>query len=90
MREKFNLNNVSIKNKFFIINTGLLIAFSLFIYLVLYTLLPSYYHKYKINNLNESISYLVKNCEKNDTDYLKEELYFLSKKHNLSIILKTS
>lgn len=90
MREKFNLNNVSIKNKLFIITTGLLIAFSLFIYLVLYTLLPSYYHKYKINNLNESISYLVKNCEKNDTDYLKEELYFLSKKHNLSIILKTS
>lgn len=90
MREKFNLNNVSIKNKLFIITTGLLIAFSLFIYLILYTLLPSYYHKYKIKNLNESISYLVKNCKKNDTDYLKEELYFLSKKNNLSIILKTS
>lgn len=79
--------NISIKYKLFYITSGLLIALALIIYLILYNLLPSYYHKYKIETLETKINSLIKESRYNDTNTLKENLAYLAKTQNLSILL---
>lgn len=54
----------SITQKAFVITTLLLIISSLILYLILYFLLPVYYHKYKINKINDEVNVLLQNAEK--------------------------
>ena len=63
--------NLSIKYKLFGITSGLLIALALIIYLILYYLLPSYYHKYKIESLHEEISILIEKAAYHDSEKTK-------------------
>ena len=79
--------NLSIKYKLFGITSGLLIALALIIYLILYYLLPSYYHKYKIESLHEEISILIEKAAYHDTKELENNLYDIAKKQNLAILL---
>ena len=89
MRRVFNkLENIHIKYKLFLITTGLLIALAIIIYMILYFLLPTYYHKYKIDLLENSINELCENSSKYNTIHLQERLYYMSKNQNLSIVLK--
>ena len=89
MRKVFNrFENINIKYKLFLITTGLLIALAIIIYMILYFLLPSYYHRYKIDLLDKSITSLSEDSPKYDTQHLQERLYYMSRKQNLSIILK--
>lgn len=78
---------MSIKYKLFSITTSLLLALALIIYLFLYFLLPSYYHEYKINTLENSISDLAERSYKYDTDFLKTRLYKMAVEQNLSLLL---
>lgn len=78
---------ISIKYKLFSITTCLLLALALIIYLFLYFLLPTYYHDYKIDNLESSVSELIENSPRNNTDFLKGRLYYMAKEQNLSILL---
>lgn len=90
MKRVFNkLENINIKYKLFLITTGLLIALAMIIYMILYFLLPTYYHQYKIDLLDKSVSSLSENSSKYDTNHLQERLYYMSKNQNLSIILKS-
>ncbi len=90
MKRVFNkLENINIKYKLFLITTGLLIALAMIIYMILYFLLPTYYHQYKIDLLDKSVSSLSENSSKYDTSHLQERLYYMSKNQNLSIILKS-
>ena len=79
--------NLSIKYKLFGITSGLLIALALIIYLILYYLLPSYYHKYKIESLHKEISTLIEEAAYHDTKELENNLYDIAKKQNLAILL---
>ena len=89
MRRVFNkFENINIKYKLFLITTGLLVALAMIIYMILYFLLPSYYHKYKIDLLDKSVSSLCENSPNYDTAHLQEILYYMSRNQNLSIILK--
>ena len=89
MRRVFNkLENINIKYKLFLITTGLLIALAIIIYMILYFLLPTYYHKYKIDLLENSINELCENSSNYNTIHLQERLYYMSKNQNLSIVLK--
>lgn len=89
MRRVFNrLENINLKYKLFLITTGLLVALAIIIYMILYFLLPTYYHQYKINLLEQSVNELCKNSSKYDTTYLEERLYYMSKNQNLAIVLK--
>ena len=80
-------DNISIKYKLFCITSGLLIVLALIIYLILYNLLPSYYHKYKIESLHEEVSTLIEEAVYHDTKELKESLYDIAKKQNLAILV---
>ena len=89
MRKVFNkFENINIKYKLFLITTGLLVALAVIIYMILYFLLPSYYHKYKIDLLDKSISSLCEDSPNYDTRHLQERLYYMSRNQNLSIILR--
>ena len=89
MRRVFNkFENINIKYKLFLITTGLLIALAMIIYMILYFLLPSYYHQYKIGLLENGISVLCEDAPSHDTAYLQERLYYMSRNQNLSIMLK--
>ena len=89
MRRIFNkFENINIKYKLFLITTGLLIALAMIIYMILYFLLPSYYHQYKIGLLENGISVLCEDAPSHDTAYLQERLYYMSRNQNLSIMLK--
>lgn len=89
MRRVFNrLENINIKYKLFLITTGLLVALAIIIYIILYFLLPTYYHQYKIDLLDKSVNSLCENSSKYDTTHLKERLHYMSKNQNLSIVLK--
>jgi len=89
LRRIFNkFENINIKYKLFLITTGLLIALAMIIYMILYFLLPSYYHQYKIGLLENGISVLCEDAPSHDTAYLQERLYYMSRNQNLSIMLK--
>jgi len=89
LRRVFNkFENINIKYKLFLITTGLLIALAMIIYMILYFLLPSYYHQYKIGLLENGISVLCEDAPSHDTAYLQERLYYMSRNQNLSIMLK--
>ena len=89
MRRVFNkFEKISIQYKLFTITTGLLIALAMVIYMTLYFLLPTYYHKYKINLLDKTVSELRETSPKYDINQLQEILYYVSKNKNLSIVLK--
>lgn len=79
---------MSIKYKLFSITTCLLLGLALVIYLILYFMLPSYYHKYKIDSLEEQIQYLTEVSPKEETRILEERLYGMAKDQNLAILLK--
>lgn len=80
-------DQISIKYKLFGITSGLLIVLAMIIYFILYNLLPSYYHTYKIESLEEDINTLIQEAVYNDTKTLEDNLYNLAKKQNLSILL---
>ena len=89
MRRVFNkLENINIKYKLFLITTGLLVALAIIIYMILYFLLPTYYHQFKIDLLDKSVSTLCENSPRHNTNHLLERLYYMSKNQNLSIKLK--
>lgn len=89
MRRIFNKwENVNIKYKLFSITTGLLIALAISIYLILYFLLPSYYHKYKIENLENTIIYLSENSKKHNRETLIQELKRISREENLLFVMR--
>ena len=88
MRKIFNKwENLNIKYKLFSITTGLLLSLAITIYLILYFLLPSYYHKYKIELLQESIKTLNEQSINYTTEDLEERLFNMAKKQNLAILL---
>lgn len=90
MKKVFSkFENINIKYKLFLITTGLLVALAIIIYMILYFLLPTYYHKYKIDTLDKSVNELCKTSIRYDTSYLQERLYYMSKDQNLSITLKS-
>ena len=67
MRRVFNkLENINIKYKLFLITTGLLVALAIIIYMILYFLLPTYYHQYKIDLLDKSVSTLCENSPRSE------------------------
>ncbi|MBO3443685.1 MULTISPECIES: sensor histidine kinase [Clostridia] len=89
MRKIFDKwENLNIKYKLFSITTILLVALAIIIYLILYFLLPSYYHKYKIDLLERSSKSLAETAIHYDTAFLEERLYYMGKDQNLAIILK--
>lgn len=89
MRKIFDKwENLNIKYKLFSITTLLLVALAIIIYLILYFLLPSYYHKYKIDLLERSTKSLAETAIHYDTAFLEERLYYMGKDQNLAIILK--
>lgn len=89
MRKIFDKwENLNIKYKLFSITTLLLVALAIIIYLILYFLLPSYYHKYKIDLLEKSTKSLAETAIHYDTEFLEERLYYMGKDQNLAIILK--
>lgn len=89
MRRVFDKwENLNIKYKLFSITTTLLVGLAIIIYLILYFLLPTYYHKYKIELLDKNLQILSETSKKYSTDVLEEKLYYMSKEQNLSIVLK--
>ena len=87
MRRVFNkLENINIKYKLFLITTGLLVALAIIIYMILYFLLPTYYHQYKIDLLDKSVSTLCENSPRHNTNHLQERLYYILKNHNGKIL----
>lgn len=89
MKKIFNKwENLNIKYKLFSITTALLIALSIIIYFILNSLLPGYYKKYKIEELENSINKLIDNSRYEDTDFLKEELSYIAKKNNFSVLIR--
>lgn len=91
MRKIFNKwENLNIKYKLFSITTGLLLALAIIIYLILYSLLPSYYHKYKIGLLEDSVVQLTNESINYSTENLEEKLFHMAKDQNLSILLTDS
>ncbi len=91
MRRIFNKwESLNIKYKLFSITTGLLLALAIIIYLILYFLLPSYYHKYKISLLEQSIKTLSEQSINYTTLELEEKLFNIAKEQNLSVLLTDS
>ncbi len=89
MKKIFNKwENLNIKYKLFSITTALLIALSIIIYFILNSLLPGYYKKYKIEELENSINKLIDNSRYENTDFLKEELSYIAKKNNFSVLIR--
>lgn len=80
--------NMNIKYKLFSITTALLVAIALLIYGMLYFLLPKYYHRYKIEALQDSIKQAVAAAENEDISRFEEDLYRMSKEQNLAILLR--
>lgn len=91
MKEIFRKwEKLNIKYKLFTITTGLLLALAIIIYLILYFLLPTYYHKYKIETLEDSINNLKNKSRNYSTIRLEEELFYLARDQNLSVLLTDS
>jgi len=91
LRKIFNKwESLNIKYKLFSITTGLLLSLAITIYLILYFLLPSYYHKYKIELLQESIKTLNEQSINYTTQDLEERLFHMAKNQNLLILLTDS
>lgn len=80
--------NMNIKYKLFSITTALLVAIVLLIYGMLYFLLPKYYHRYKIEALQDSVKQAVAAAENEDISRFEEDLYRMSKEQNLAILLR--
>ena len=80
--------NMNIKYKLFSITTALLVALALLIYGMLYFLLPKYYHRYKIEALQDSVKQAVAAAEGEDISRFEEDLYRMSKEQNLAILLR--
>lgn len=80
--------NMNIKYKLFSITTALLVAIALLIYGMLYFLLPKYYHRYKIEALQDSVKQAVAAAESEDISQFEEDLYRMSKEQNLAILLR--
>lgn len=80
--------NMNIKYKLFSITTALLVAIALLIYGMLYFLLPKYYHRYKIEALQDSVKQAVAAAENEDISRFEEDLYRMSKEQNLAILLR--
>lgn len=79
---------MNIKYKLFSITTVLLVALALLIYGMLYFLLPKYYHRYKIEALQDSVKQAVADAESEDISRFEEDLYRMSKEQNLAILLR--
>lgn len=79
---------MNIKYKLFSITTALLVAIALLIYGMLYFLLPKYYHRYKIEALQDSVKQAVAAAENEDISRFEEDLYRMSKEQNLAILLR--
>ena len=79
---------MNIKYKLFSITTVLLVALALLIYGMLYFLLPKYYHRYKIEALQDSVKQAVAAAESEDISRFEEDLYIMSKEQNLAILLR--
>lgn len=79
---------VSIRYKLFTITSALLVGLAIAIYLVVYFLLPSYYHRYKIRNLQSIIVELVDNAKDNSLEDLKKEIQELSREQSLIMLLR--
>lgn len=89
MKKIFNKwENLNIKYKLFSITTALLIALAIIIYFILNFLLPVYYKKYKIEELENSINRLTENSKYKDTEFLKEEISYIAKKNNFSVLIR--
>lgn len=89
MKKIFNKwENLNIKYKLFSITTALLIALAIIIYFILNSLLPVYYKKYKIEELENSINRLTENSKYKDTEFLKEEISYIAKKNNFSVLIR--
>ncbi len=89
MKKIFNKwENINLKYKLFLITTALLVLLSVVIYMILYFSLPTYYHKYKIELLNDGVESIKKISTKYDEEELKERLHYMAKSQNLSILLK--
>ena len=80
--------NMNIKYKLFSITTALLVALALLIYAMLYFILPKYYHRYKIEALQDSVKQAVAAAENEDISRFEEDLYRMSKEQNLAILLR--
>lgn len=80
--------NMNIKYKLFSITTVLLVAIALLIYGMLYFLLPKYYHRYKIEALQDSVKQAVAAAENEDISRFEEDLYRMSKEQNLAMLLR--
>ena len=80
--------SMNIKYKLFSITTALLVALALLIYGMLYFLLPKYYHRYKIEALQDSVKQAVAAAENEDISRFEEDLYRMSKEQNLAILLR--
>lgn len=79
---------ISIKHKLFGITSGLLILLAVVTYIILYNLLPYYYHRYKIDALDKDINSIIINAKSHDTESLINNLYNLSADNNLSVMLR--
>lgn len=79
---------MNIKYKLFSITTALLVALALLIYAMLYFILPKYYHRYKIEALQDSVKQAVTAAENEDISRFEEDLYRMSKEQNLAILLR--
>lgn len=89
MKKIFNKwENLNIKYKLFSITTALLIALAIIIYFILNSLLPVYYKKYKIEQLENSINRLTEDSKYKDTESLKEEISYIAKKNNFSVLIR--
>ena len=79
---------MSIKHKLFGITSGLLILLALVTYIILSNLLPYYYHRYKIQSLDEDVNRIIVNAKNHDTQNLIDNLYNLSADNNISVTLR--
>lgn len=89
MKRIFNKwEHLSIRYKLFTITSSLLIGLAIGIYLILYLLLPKYYHEYKIKSLRNTVVNLMDEAKNNDTEYLKDLLKDLVREQNLVLVLR--
>ena len=80
-------DSISIKYKLFIITTGLLTALAMIIYIILSSLLPSYYHNYKRDILDNNLTSISQSSKKYELNQVIESLYYLCKTQNLKVNL---
>ena len=81
---------ISIKHKLFYITTSLLILLVLIIYGMLYFILPNYYHKYKINELQKKVSAIEEVSDTTSIEEIERELFSMAKEQNLALVLRDS